>query len=403
MNSPRYAPAGLLVEQSHVRVAIDGGPGAEPAGPLAAWLVTDECAELIRELRRLAAAHGLVPAVSAFHASGLTITPRAVVHTSHPAYGYLIEADDKRTAWAPEFLEFPWWAAGVDLMFAEAAGWARPIRFARGTGGHASALEPLHSCGQALSSLGPAACWAPRSAAAPTPSSRWPRTCWAASARAWWCSRTASSCPGPPPAPSSTPCTPRQQTGPRSHPRCSAWSPICSTRKSTRRWTCGEACDLRTNLELPTVIPPADQQRRALLVHLSAVPRSRSFTPLQDTHERQQQRVGTKRRRVTAVIHKRFSKPVSADRVPFLRTPFAYVLLDLLVAESSEPTTSEMVVIQLPLFIAHRARSDKHPAPGILSREILDDCGSLSAPGRIEHLIQPVKEHQGTPGPEQSL
>ena len=58
MNSPRYAPAGLLVEQSHVRVAIDGGPGAEPAGPLAAWLVTDERAELIRELRRLAAAHG---------------------------------------------------------------------------------------------------------------------------------------------------------------------------------------------------------------------------------------------------------------------------------------------------------------------------------------------------------
>ena len=30
MNSPRYAPAGLLIEQSQVRVAIDGGPGAEP-------------------------------------------------------------------------------------------------------------------------------------------------------------------------------------------------------------------------------------------------------------------------------------------------------------------------------------------------------------------------------------
>ena len=141
MNSPRYAPAGLLIEQSQVRVAIDGGPGAEPVGPLAAWLVTDERAELIRELRRLAAAHGLVPAVSAFHVGGLMITPRAVVHTSHPAYGYLIEAGGKRAAWAPEFLEFPSWAAGVDLMFAEAAGWARPIRFARGTGGHAPALE----------------------------------------------------------------------------------------------------------------------------------------------------------------------------------------------------------------------------------------------------------------------
>jgi hypothetical protein len=141
MNSPRSAPAGLLVEQGRVRVVIDGGPGADPAGPLAAWLVTDERAELIRELRRLAAAHGLVPAVSAFHAGGLMIMPLAVVHTSHPAYGYLIEADGKRTAWAPEFLVFPSWAAGADLMFAEAAGWARPIRFAKGTGGHAPALE----------------------------------------------------------------------------------------------------------------------------------------------------------------------------------------------------------------------------------------------------------------------
>jgi hypothetical protein len=34
MNSPRYAPAGLLIEQSQVRAAIDGGPGADPAGPL---------------------------------------------------------------------------------------------------------------------------------------------------------------------------------------------------------------------------------------------------------------------------------------------------------------------------------------------------------------------------------
>jgi hypothetical protein len=56
MNSPRYAPAGLLIEHGRVRVAIDGGLGAEPAGRLVAWLVTDERAELIRELRRLATA-----------------------------------------------------------------------------------------------------------------------------------------------------------------------------------------------------------------------------------------------------------------------------------------------------------------------------------------------------------
>ena len=141
MNSPRYAPAGLLIERGQDRVAIDGGPGAEPDGPVAAWLVTDEHAELIRQLRRLAAKRGLAPGVLAYRGTGMAVTPHPVVHTTHPAYGYLIEADGRRAAWAPEFLEFPAWAAGTDLMFAEAAGWARPIRFAKGAGGHAPALE----------------------------------------------------------------------------------------------------------------------------------------------------------------------------------------------------------------------------------------------------------------------
>jgi hypothetical protein len=141
MNSPSYSPAGLLISHGQVRVAIGGGPGAEPDSPLAAWLVTDERAELIRELRRLAAAHGLSPPVRAYHASGLAVTPHPVVRTSHPAYGYLIEASGTRTAWAPEFLEFPSWAGGTDLMFAEAASWTRPIRFARGAGGHAPVME----------------------------------------------------------------------------------------------------------------------------------------------------------------------------------------------------------------------------------------------------------------------
>jgi hypothetical protein len=140
MNSPRYAPAGLLAEHGGARVAIDGGPGAAPAEPLHAWLVTDERAELIRELRRLAAMHGLVPHVGGFAGHGLQITPHPVVHTAHPTFGYLIEAAGRRVAWAPEFLEFPRWAAGADLMFADAAGWARPIRFAHGAGGHAAAL-----------------------------------------------------------------------------------------------------------------------------------------------------------------------------------------------------------------------------------------------------------------------
>ncbi len=107
MNSPRYAPAGLLVERGQDRVVIDGGPSAEPDGTVAAWLVTDDHAELIRRVRRLAAERGLAPGVLAYQGTGMTITPYPVVHTTHPAYGYLIEADGHRVAWAPEFLESP--------------------------------------------------------------------------------------------------------------------------------------------------------------------------------------------------------------------------------------------------------------------------------------------------------
>lgn len=42
----------------------------------------------------------------------------------------------RRVVWAPEFWEFPSWAQGADLLFAEAAGWRQPIRFAGGVGGH---------------------------------------------------------------------------------------------------------------------------------------------------------------------------------------------------------------------------------------------------------------------------
>jgi len=126
--SPRYAPAGLLVERAGVRVMIDGGPGAAPPGKLAAWLVTDERSELMPRIRELARAKGLV------------LECRPVVHTSHPAFGYVIRACGERVVWAPEFLEFPAWAAGATLMFAEAAGWNRPISFRGGVGGHLDAL-----------------------------------------------------------------------------------------------------------------------------------------------------------------------------------------------------------------------------------------------------------------------
>jgi hypothetical protein len=115
---------------------IDGGPGAEPRGKLDAWLVTDERAELIGEIRRLARRWNLVPRAVTFRRNGLRIVRRAVIHTSHPTYGYRIEAGARSVVWAPEFLTFPSWARGADLMFAEAAGWHRPIRFAQRAGGH---------------------------------------------------------------------------------------------------------------------------------------------------------------------------------------------------------------------------------------------------------------------------
>jgi hypothetical protein len=141
MNSPRFAPAGLLVEHDGARVMLDGGAENAPAGPLNAWLVTDARAELIGEIRRLGPDRDLQPAVARFDSPGLAVRPRKVAHTSHDTYGYLLEADGRRIAWAPEFWRFPPWASGVDLLLADAAGWDRPIRFARGVGGHACVLD----------------------------------------------------------------------------------------------------------------------------------------------------------------------------------------------------------------------------------------------------------------------
>ena len=141
MNSPRFAPAGLLVESASARVMIDGGPGAEPKKRINAWLVTDEHGELIREIRKLARPRGLEPVVAKYSSDDLSITPRAVVHTSHPTYGYQIQTGARRIVWAPEFFAFPQWAKGADLMFAEAAGWNRPIAFRGRVGGHAGASE----------------------------------------------------------------------------------------------------------------------------------------------------------------------------------------------------------------------------------------------------------------------
>lgn len=116
---------------------LDGGAGADPGLPLNAWLVCDERAELMPQIRRRAAQLGVRPGVDTYEAGDVRLRPRPVRHTSHPTVGYLIETTRQRAVWAPEFWEFPSWASGSDLIFADAAGWNRPIRFARGAGGHA--------------------------------------------------------------------------------------------------------------------------------------------------------------------------------------------------------------------------------------------------------------------------
>jgi hypothetical protein len=108
---------------------------------LVAWLVTDERAELIGDIRRAAGAAGLRPEVRTYDGDDLLITPLPVAHTSHPTWGYVVRWAGRTAVWAPEFWTFPPWAVGADLMFADAAGWSRLIRFRGGVGGHAATLD----------------------------------------------------------------------------------------------------------------------------------------------------------------------------------------------------------------------------------------------------------------------
>jgi hypothetical protein len=144
MASPRYAPAGLLALAPSGTVMFDGGLDATPdetSERLSAWLVTDIRSELIADIRRRASSFGLQPAVSPYAADDLLVEPRPVEHTSHEAWGYQLRWEGRTAVWAPEFWTFPEWAAGADLLFADAAGWSRPIRFRGGVGGHAAASD----------------------------------------------------------------------------------------------------------------------------------------------------------------------------------------------------------------------------------------------------------------------
>jgi Beta-lactamase superfamily domain len=141
MNSPRYRPAGLLVAWAGHRVMLDGGDGADPGAPIDDWLVSDEHAELIPQIRRRASELSARPHIGSFTADAVRLQALPVRHTSHRTVGYLIQTATHNAVWAPEFWVFPQWAAGAHLMFADAAGWKRPIRFAGGVGGHACVEE----------------------------------------------------------------------------------------------------------------------------------------------------------------------------------------------------------------------------------------------------------------------
>jgi hypothetical protein len=145
MNSPRYRPAGLRLAWHDWELLFDGSAGAAQDAP-DAWLVCDLRAELSADIRRAARARGLEPSACDWEADDCRVRALPVVHTTHPTWGYLIEVPGWKVVWAPEFWLFPRWAAGADLMFADAAGWQRPIRFAGGAGGHASVVD---TCRQA--------------------------------------------------------------------------------------------------------------------------------------------------------------------------------------------------------------------------------------------------------------
>ncbi len=125
-------------------VAIDGDATSPVGSRLDTWLVTDERAELIGRIRRRARALGTDPRASRFAHGALRITPRRVRHTSHPTHAYEIRWRGRHVVWAPEFWRLPRWVARADLLFADAAGWSRPITFRGGVGGHAAALDVAH-------------------------------------------------------------------------------------------------------------------------------------------------------------------------------------------------------------------------------------------------------------------
>jgi hypothetical protein len=111
--SPRFAPAGLLIEYGHTRVGIDGGPGSEPPGNVDAWLVRDDKPH--PDLLRIAHDTGMrEPAVAPFRHGALHAEP---VPAGDGLYAYRIVSGHRTAVWAPEFDTFPGWAEGANVVF----------------------------------------------------------------------------------------------------------------------------------------------------------------------------------------------------------------------------------------------------------------------------------------------
>jgi hypothetical protein len=100
MASERYAPAGLLIERHGRAIMIGGGLGAEPDRPVEDWLVTDERAELIAKIRRMAREKFSVrPRAGSASLDDLRIDAEPVVHTSRATYGYRLQLGNSMAAW----------------------------------------------------------------------------------------------------------------------------------------------------------------------------------------------------------------------------------------------------------------------------------------------------------------
>jgi hypothetical protein len=111
--SPRFAPAGLLIEYGHTRVGIDGGAGSEPPENVDAWLVRDDVPH--PDLVRIARDTGMCePAVAPFRHGPLHVDP---LPEGDGVYGYRIVSGHHTAVWAPEYRTFPAWAERADVVF----------------------------------------------------------------------------------------------------------------------------------------------------------------------------------------------------------------------------------------------------------------------------------------------